>query len=137
MPCACATDCAREQEIQVQTPLTETESAAASRLAAQGSMTDQEIVLRVLDGDTSLFEVLMRRYNRRLYRVVRPILRNDADAEDAVQYAYLNAYRHLTSSKAAHHSPPGSPESPFTRRWRKGEALAASSSRDWTNNTTS
>jgi RNA polymerase sigma-70 factor (ECF subfamily) len=37
----------------------------------------------------------MRRYNQRLYRAARAILLNDADAEDAVQQAYLNAYRHL------------------------------------------
>jgi RNA polymerase sigma-70 factor (ECF subfamily) len=38
----------------------------------------------------------MRRYNQRLYRAARAILQSDADAEDAVQQAYLNAYRHLT-----------------------------------------
>jgi RNA polymerase sigma-70 factor (ECF subfamily) len=37
----------------------------------------------------------MRRYNQRLYRAVRAILQNDSDAEDVVQQAYLNAYRHL------------------------------------------
>jgi RNA polymerase sigma-70 factor (ECF subfamily) len=42
-----------------------------------------------------MFEVLMRRHNQRLYRAARAILRDDADAEDAVQQAYLNAYRHL------------------------------------------
>jgi RNA polymerase sigma-70 factor (ECF subfamily) len=59
-------------------------------------LTDEEIVLRVLGGDTPLFEVLMRRYNQRLYRAARAILHNDADAEDAVQHAYLNAYRNLS-----------------------------------------
>ena len=76
-------------------PLTENEPAAASGLAAPHSMIDEEVVLRVLDGDTALFEILMRRHNQRLYRVARAVLQNDADAEDAVQQAYLNAYRHL------------------------------------------
>jgi RNA polymerase sigma-70 factor (ECF subfamily) len=58
-------------------------------------MSDEEVVLRVLDGETRLFEVLMRRHNQRMFRVARSVLRNDADAEDAVQQAYLNAYRHL------------------------------------------
>ena len=59
-------------------------------------MTDEEVVARVCAGDTQLFEILMRRYNQRLYRAARAILQSAADAEDAVQQAYLNAYRHLT-----------------------------------------
>jgi RNA polymerase sigma-70 factor, ECF subfamily len=42
------------------------------------------------------FEALMRRFNQKLFRVARSILRNDADAEDAVQDAYLQAYRRLS-----------------------------------------
>ena len=57
--------------------------------------TDQETVNRVLAGDIQQFELLMRRYNQRLSRVARAILGNDADAEDAVQQAYVNAYRQL------------------------------------------
>jgi RNA polymerase sigma-70 factor (ECF subfamily) len=57
--------------------------------------TDQETVNRVLAGDVQEFELLMRRYNQRLYRAARAILTNDADAEDAVQQAYVNAYRQL------------------------------------------
>jgi RNA polymerase sigma-70 factor (ECF subfamily) len=41
------------------------------------------------------FETLMRRYNSRLFRVARAILRDDAEAEDAVQDAYLQVYRKL------------------------------------------
>src|SRR5262245_53730856 len=39
---------------------------------------DEEVVSRVKAGETALFEVLMRRYNQRLFRVTRSILRNDA-----------------------------------------------------------
>jgi RNA polymerase sigma-70 factor (ECF subfamily) len=46
-------------------------------------------------GETGLFEVVMRRYNQRLYRVARAILRDDVEAEDVTQQAYVNAYRHL------------------------------------------
>ncbi|HEX6138057.1 MAG TPA: RNA polymerase sigma factor [Casimicrobiaceae bacterium] len=46
-------------------------------------------------GDAAAFEVLMRRYNRRLYRTARAILKDDAAAEDALQEAYVAAYRHL------------------------------------------
>jgi RNA polymerase sigma-70 factor (ECF subfamily) len=58
-------------------------------------LTDDEVVTRVLGGETSLFEILMRRYNRRLYRVARAILRDDDEAEDVMQHAYVAAYTHL------------------------------------------
>jgi RNA polymerase sigma-70 factor (ECF subfamily) len=58
-------------------------------------LSDQEVVRRVLDGETALFELIMRRYNQRLYRVARAILRDDAEAEDVMQEAYVRAYEHL------------------------------------------
>lgn len=48
-------------------------------------LSDEEVVERVRAGETALFEVLMRRYNQRLYRVARSILANDAEAEDVMQ----------------------------------------------------
>lgn len=62
---------------------------------AAASLSDEEIVRRVVAGDAALFEILMRRYNQRLYRVARGILRGDADTEDVMQQAYVNAYLHL------------------------------------------
>jgi RNA polymerase sigma-70 factor, ECF subfamily len=50
--------------------------------------------------DYQAFEAVMRRHNGRLFRVARTILRNDADAEDALQDAYLDAYRHLDDFRA-------------------------------------
>jgi RNA polymerase sigma-70 factor (ECF subfamily) len=58
-------------------------------------MTDSEVVQRVLEGDSGLFETLMRRHNQRVYRAVRAVLRSDDEAEDVLQQAYLNAYKHL------------------------------------------
>jgi RNA polymerase sigma-70 factor, ECF subfamily len=63
--------------------------------AASDGWTDQEIVERVKAGDTALYEIVMRRYNQRLYRVARVILRDDAEAEDVMQDAYVRAYQHL------------------------------------------
>ena len=57
--------------------------------------TDEQVVERVLAGETALYEVIMRRYNQRLYRVVRAILRDDAETEDVMQDAYVRAYQHL------------------------------------------
>ncbi|MGA2990377.1 MAG: sigma-70 family RNA polymerase sigma factor [Candidatus Korobacteraceae bacterium] len=61
----------------------------------QQSLSDEEVVAQVLAGNADMFEVLMRRYNQRLYRVARAILRNDDEAEDVMQDAYVRAYEHL------------------------------------------
>jgi RNA polymerase sigma-70 factor (ECF subfamily) len=63
--------------------------------AALENDTDAALRQRVVDGEQAAFADLMRRYNRRLYRVARSILRDDAEAEDALQDAYLQAYRAL------------------------------------------
>ena len=56
---------------------------------------DATLVLRVQRADAAAFAVLMRRYNRRLYRTARAILKDDGAAEDAVQEGYLAAWRHV------------------------------------------
>jgi len=58
-------------------------------------LSDSEIVDRVRAGDLALYEVVMRRYNQRLYRVARAILHNDAEAEDVIQDVWVRAYTHL------------------------------------------
>jgi RNA polymerase sigma-70 factor (ECF subfamily) len=63
--------------------------------AALTTLPDEEVVERVLAGDASLFEILMRRYNQRLFRVARSILADDAEAEDVMQEAYVRAFREL------------------------------------------
>ena len=55
---------------------------------------DAELVARIAKRDGGAFEHLMRRHNGRLFRVARAILKDDAEAEDALQEAYLKAYRH-------------------------------------------
>jgi RNA polymerase sigma-70 factor (ECF subfamily) len=59
------------------------------------ALPDEQVVARVLSGETELFEILMRRYNQRLYRVARAILFDDAEAEDVMQDAYVRAWSHL------------------------------------------
>ena len=56
---------------------------------------DDELVARVSRADHAAFEALMRRHNGRLFRVARTILKDEAEAEDALQEAYLEAYRHI------------------------------------------
>jgi RNA polymerase sigma-70 factor, ECF subfamily len=62
---------------------------------SQEPLSDEEVVARVLTGETSMFEIVMRRHNQRLYRIARAILRNDGEAEDVMQDAYVRAYEHL------------------------------------------
>ena len=61
-----------------------------------GALTDDVVVRRVLDGDVALMEILMRRYNQRLFRAVRSIVKDDSQVEDIVQEAYVRAYEHLS-----------------------------------------
>lgn len=56
---------------------------------------DAAIVSRVLAGDDALFELIMRRHNRLLFRLARAIVRDDDEARDVVQAAYVLAYFHL------------------------------------------
>jgi RNA polymerase sigma-70 factor (ECF subfamily) len=58
-------------------------------------LSDEQVVERVLAGDSALFEVIMRRYNQRLYRAARAITRSDSEAEDVLQDAYVRAFQHL------------------------------------------
>jgi RNA polymerase sigma-70 factor (ECF subfamily) len=71
--------------------MTNSETAHSRR----GDDDEASIVRRIVAGDRSAFELLMRRHNRRLYRLARAILRNDTEAEDALQEAYLSAYRSI------------------------------------------
>ncbi|MCW3476348.1 RNA polymerase sigma factor [Limobrevibacterium gyesilva] len=58
---------------------------------------DAELVRRALARDGDAFRTIMQKYNQRLYRIARSILRNDGDAEDVVQEAYVRAFTHLES----------------------------------------
>src|SRR4029078_6932577 len=62
---------------------------------ADGEQTDDTLIEQVLAGNTALFELLMRRYNERVYRAVRSIVRDEREVEDVMQQAYVNAFTHL------------------------------------------
>src|SRR2546428_7863263 len=62
---------------------------------SQEPLSDEEVVARVLAGETGMFEIVMRRHNQRLYRVARAILKNDGEAEDVMQDAYVRAFQYL------------------------------------------
>ena len=58
-------------------------------------ISDEEIVTKILSGETALFETLMRKYNEQLYRISLSIVGDGDAAEDIMQTAYINAYRQL------------------------------------------
>lgn len=68
---------------------------SAAVLEQWNGLSDEQVVAQVLSGQTALFEVLMRRYNERVYRAARAIVRDDQEAEDIMQQAYVNAYANL------------------------------------------
>jgi RNA polymerase sigma-70 factor (ECF subfamily) len=61
---------------------------------------DADLAARAASGDHRAFEAIMRRHNRLLFRAARSILKNDEEAEDAVQEAYLQAFHALGSFRA-------------------------------------
>jgi RNA polymerase sigma-70 factor (ECF subfamily) len=68
-----------------------------ARQAVPAALGDAELVRRALDREAGAFRTIMTQHNRRLYRIARSVLRNSADAEDAVQEAYVSAFAHLGS----------------------------------------
>jgi RNA polymerase sigma-70 factor (ECF subfamily) len=64
-----------------------------SAKAPAKALSDLEIAQRIAAGDRGVLERLMRKNNQRLFRTARSILKDDAEAEDAVQEAYLLAYQ--------------------------------------------
>jgi RNA polymerase sigma-70 factor (ECF subfamily) len=58
-------------------------------------LNEAELVRRALARDEMAFRAIMLRHNRKLYRIARGIVRNDADAEDVVQEGYVRAFMHL------------------------------------------
>ncbi len=71
----------------------------SSQIVKEYSIPDAEVVERVLAGEKELYELLMRRHNQKLYRVIRSYLKDEAEVEDAMQNTYLKAYEKLYQFK--------------------------------------
>src|SRR6187431_65680 len=67
----------------------------AAAVLESGEWDDLAVIEQVLAGQTASFELLMRRYNERVYRAARSIVRDEQEAEDVMQQAYVNAFTHL------------------------------------------
>jgi RNA polymerase sigma-70 factor (ECF subfamily) len=72
-------------------------STAEAPVPVPATLSDTEIVRRVRAGEPALFELIVRRYNQRLYRTARAIVKNEAEAEDVMQQAYISAFQHLAT----------------------------------------
>jgi RNA polymerase sigma-70 factor (ECF subfamily) len=59
------------------------------------SYADEELISRILNGETRLYEHIVRRYNQRMYRICLSIIHDDAEVEDLMQNAYVKAYENL------------------------------------------
>lgn len=75
--------------------------------APPAALPDHEIVRRVRAGDTSLFEILMRRHNPRVCRAARAVLRDESDVEDVMQQAMSTPSPTSISSRHGRSFPPG------------------------------
>jgi RNA polymerase sigma-70 factor (ECF subfamily) len=67
----------------------------AIRVSDLDALGDAELVQLARQRDSGAFRVIMRRHNRRLYRVARAVVRDDSEAEDVVQEAYFHAFANL------------------------------------------
>lgn len=65
----------------------------------QNKINESEIIQRVLSGEKELYEILVRRNNQKLYRVVRSYLKDEAEIEDIMQNSYINAFTKLYQFK--------------------------------------
>ncbi|MEO6000226.1 MAG: RNA polymerase sigma factor [Chitinophagaceae bacterium] len=61
----------------------------------EDTISDNEIISRVITGERNQYALLVRRYNQKLYRVGMSIINDDAEVEDVMQVAYIKAYENL------------------------------------------
>jgi RNA polymerase sigma-70 factor (ECF subfamily) len=71
------------------------ETSGSAGVPPGAALTDVDIIRRVRAGESGLFELLMRRHNQRVYRVVRAVVKEEADVEDVMQQAYIDVFTHL------------------------------------------
>jgi len=77
------------------------ETAPVPVVAALRSGDDEQLVVGARDGDLAAFGELVGRHGQRVYRLVLGITGNDADAEDALQEAFIKAYQHIRELQGA------------------------------------
>jgi len=64
------------------------------------TLSDMEIITRVLEGEKELYALIVRRYNQRLYKIGMSIINDDSEVEDVMQVSYIKAYENLRQFKS-------------------------------------
>ncbi len=85
----------RLQRNDASTTLMSMDISAGMASGTVSVLIDSEIVRRVRNGEHGLFEILVRRHNQRVYRAARAVVKDESEAEDVMQQAYINAFVHL------------------------------------------
>ena len=67
-----------------------------AKQAAADGISDEEVIARVLNGEKSAYEIIMRKYNHRLFRIARTYITSEDEIEDVIQEAYIKAYEQLS-----------------------------------------
>ena len=75
-------------------------SALSTDTPISSAVSDSELARRISAGDHAAFEALMRQFNRPLFRIARSILKDDAEAEDALQEAYVISYAGMSKFRS-------------------------------------
>ena len=83
-------------------PLSPANTPLPDELPPGRRASDYEVVQSVIGGNQAAYEKIMRRYNRRLFRLARGILNDDDEARDAVQESYVRAYFRLSQFRGPH-----------------------------------
>ena len=101
---------------------------AQPQLNSQPRLAEAELVRRAVGKDESAIRAIIQANNRRLYRVARSIVRDDSEAEDVVQEAYLRAFSALPEFRGESSLATGSRVSCSTKRYRDGAGASNSPS---------
>ncbi|MGX1930442.1 RNA polymerase sigma factor [Flagellimonas sp. 2504JD4-2] len=62
-------------------------------------LSESEIIKRILSGERELYEILLRRNNQKLFRVIRSYIKDESEVEDIMQNTYLKAFEKLYQFK--------------------------------------
>lgn len=73
--------------------------ATTSNITKPSTLSEEQIISRITSGERELFEILLRRNNQKLYRVIRSYIKDPFDIEDIMQNTYIKAFENLVRFK--------------------------------------